>query len=114
MQVVEVENLELGGLEVVKEFSIEVSSDEETTTSGSGEEKLMIDETTKCEETVGKASLSEHVEATPRKTPAKKTIAPKTKEKGFIFCYNTRSSYCVKSAFSNLSDLHCCSTVHFS
>ena len=82
VQVVEVENLELGGLEVVKEFSIEVSSDEETTTSGSGEEKLMIDETTKCEETVGKASLSEHVKATPRKTPAKKTIAPKKKGKG--------------------------------
>ena len=82
VQVVEVENLELGGLEVVKEFSIEVSSDEETTTSGSGEEKLMIDETTKCEETVGKASLSEHVKETPRKTPAKKTIEPKKKGKG--------------------------------
>ena len=80
--VVEVENLELGGLEVVKEFSIEVSSDEETTTSGSGEEKLIIDETTKCEETVGKASLCEHVKATPRKTPAKKTIEPKKKGKG--------------------------------
>ena len=38
----------------------------------------------------------------------------KTKEKGFIFCYNTRSSYCGESAFSNLSDLHCCSTEHFS
>ena len=71
---VEVENLELGSLEVVKEFSIEVSSDEETTTSGSGEEKLMIDETTRCEEVVGNASLSKHAKATPRRTPAKKTI----------------------------------------
>ena len=74
VQVVEVENLELGGLEVVKEFSIEVSSDEETTTSGSGEEKLMIDETTRCEEVVGNAGLSKHAKATPRRTPAKKTI----------------------------------------
>ena len=82
VQVVEVENLELGGLEVVKEFSIEVSSDEETTTSGSGEEKLMIDETTRCEEVVGNASLSKHAKATPRKTPAKKTIALKKKGKG--------------------------------
>ena len=79
---VEVENLELGSLEVVKEFSIEVSSDEETTTSGSGEEKLMIDETTRCEEVVGNASLSKHAKAMPRKTPAKKTIALKKKGKG--------------------------------
>ena len=57
--------------EVVEEFSIEVSSEEET--SESGEEKLIIDETPK------KESLSKHVKATPvkRKASAKKTIALK-------------------------------------
>ena len=81
--VVEVENMELGSLEVVREFSIEVSSDDEET-SGSGEEKLIIDETTKCEEVVGKAGLSERVKANPlrSKTPAKKTTALKKKGKG--------------------------------
>ena len=42
----------------------------------------MIDETTRCEEVVGNASLSKHAKATPRKTPAKKTIALKKKGKG--------------------------------
>ena len=63
---------ELGNVEeVVEEFSIEVSSEEET--SESGEEKLIIDETPK------KESLSKHVKATPvkRKASAKKTIALK-------------------------------------
>ena len=63
---------ELGNVEeVVEEFSIEVSSEEET--SESGEEKLIIDETPK------KESLSKHVKATPvkRRASAKKTIALK-------------------------------------
>ena len=63
---------ELGNVEeVVEEFSIEVSSEEET--SESGEEKLIIDETPK------KESLSKHVKAAPvkRKASAKKTIALK-------------------------------------
>jgi len=66
-----------GNLEVVGEFSIEVSSDEETKASDEG--KLIIDETPKCEEEVlGKKSLTKQVsKATPvkRKTPVKKAMA---------------------------------------
>jgi len=75
METGEVGSVELGSPEGVRELSIEVSSDEEET-SESGEEKMIIDETSKCEEVEGKASLSEYVGANAlrQETPAAKEI----------------------------------------
>merc|ERR1719370_2234140 len=81
LKLAKVEDSKPGNLEVVGEFSIEVSSDEETKASDEG--KLIIDETPKCEEEVlGKKSLTKRVsKATPvkRKTPVKKAMAVKKK-----------------------------------
>ena len=82
LKVTKVEGGKPGNLEMVGEFSIEVSSDEET--KESDEEKLVIDETQKCEEEVGKKkSLSKpESKGTPlrKKTPVKKAIALKKKQ----------------------------------
>ena len=82
LKVTKVEGGKPGNLEMVGEFSIEVSSDEET--KESDEEKLVIDETQKCEEEVGKKKTSSKPEskATPlrKKTPVKKAIALKKKQ----------------------------------